>query len=416
MNSLANFSASYSSTLEGPPWLRALRERAVRRLDSTQFPDTSSELWRYSRVGDIDLSRYRPAEGTTTGIGDDARELAAGVTDEEARFLATDGKAVAVEGAPVLLNGSVLDTWSGDAGSEGVDIFGVLNAAFARDVAVIDVPAGGVVASPIVVANHLASNGVATFPRTLVRAGEASQVTVIEIHTSDDVDALTAPVVDVIVGDGANVTYVNVQLLGERVHQVGYNVSRLGRDATFSSTTIALGGDYARVRTDSHLDGIGGTSFLRAVYFGTGTQMHDFRTLQAHSAPKSTSDLLFKGAIGDKARSVYSGLIRVDKGAAGTNAFQTNRNLVLSDGAHAESVPNLEIEENDVKCSHASAVGPIDEDQRYYLESRGVPSNVAERLIAVGFLKEMISTVPASGLVPMLDRRIADKLRGIIES
>ena len=112
--------------------------------------------------------------------------------------------------------------------------------------------------------------------------------------------------------------------------------------------------------------------------------MHDFRTVQHHRAPKTRSDLLYKGAVANSARSVYSGLIRVEKGARGTNAMQTNRNLVLHEGAHADSVPNLEIEDNDVRCSHASAVGPIAEDQRFYLESRGVPPDVADRLIALG--------------------------------
>src|SRR5205807_9669716 len=121
-----------------------------------------------------------------------------------------------------------------------------------------------------------------------------------------------------------------------------------------------------------------------------GDRMHDFRTLQDHAGPSSTSDLLFKGAVKDHGRSVYSGLIRVRKEAPGTNAFQTNRNLVLSEGASAESVPNLEIETNDVKCSHASAVGPIDEEQRYYLESRGVPPDVAERLIVMGVSGEVL--------------------------
>ena len=125
--------------------------------------------------------------------------------------------------------------------------------------------------------------------------------------------------------------------------------------------------------------GAGATSNLLAVYFGAARQMHDFRTLQDHRAPKTTSDLLFKGAVAGAAHSVYSGLIRVEKGARGTNAFQTNRNLVLAEGARADSVPNLEIEENELRCSHASAVGPIDEEQRYYLESRGVPPEVAGR-------------------------------------
>src|SRR5439155_333354 len=129
----------------------------------------------------------------------------------------------------------------------------------------------------------------------------------------------------------------------------------------------ALGGSYARLRTDSRLVGKGASSQLLAVYFGEGEQMHDFRTMQDHAAPNTTSDLLFKGAVQDHARSVYSGLIRVRKEAMGTNAFQTNRNLVLSEGAHADSVPNLEIEANGVRCSHADyslSEGEIYADER----------------------------------------------------
>ena len=119
--------------------------------------------------------------------------------------------------------------------------------------------------------------------------------------------------------------------------------------------------------------GRGATGDLLAVYFGEGDQTLDFRTFQDHDAPDTTSNLLFKGAVGGHSRSVYTGLIQVEKEARGTNAFQTNRNLKLSDHAWAESVPNLEIENNDVHCSHASTVGPVDEEQRFYLESRGVP-------------------------------------------
>jgi Fe-S cluster assembly protein SufD len=122
--------------------------------------------------------------------------------------------------------------------------------------------------------------------------------------------------------------------------------------------------------------------------------------------------LLFKGAVEDHARSVYTGLIRVAKEAVGTNAFQTNRNLVLSEGASAESVPNLEIETNQVQCSHASAVGPIDEEQRFYLESRGVPTEVADRLIVLGFFGEVLERLPVPALSGRLRDAVADKLAG----
>ena len=161
--------------------------------------------------------------------------------------------------------------------------------------------------------------------------------------------------------------------------------------------TASLGGEYARFRTESVLAGQGGSAELLAAYLGDGSQVHDFRTLQEHGAPRTKSDLVFKGAVAGTARSVYSGLIRMRHGAKGADAFQTNRNLVLSEGAHADSVPNLDIEENDVRCSHASAVGPIDREQRFYLEARGVPPAVAERLILLGFFDDLWARITAPG-------------------
>src|SRR5439155_23854843 len=132
--------------------------------------------------------------------------------------------------------------------------------------------------------------------------------------------------------------------------------------------------------------------------YADGDQMLDFRTLQDHEAPHTTSNLLFKGAVDDNARSVYSGMVHIREEAQKVVATQTNRNLVLSEGASAESIPNLVIEANDVKCSHASAVGPIDDDQRYYLESRGVRPEEAERLIVLGFFDDVFERLPLSSL------------------
>ncbi len=253
-----------------------------------------------------------------------------------------------------------------------------------------------------------------TFPRLIVEAGRGSEVTVVERFVSDDARALVVPVTELHTDDGASLRYLGVNQLGPRVWQIAHQIARGERDSRSLLATVALGGYYARVRTDARLDGIGATGDQIAAYFGDGDQMHDFRTLQDHAAPKTTSNLLFKGAVQDHARSVYTGLIRVRKEAPGTNAFQTNRNLKLSEGAWADSVPNLEIENNDVRCSHASAVGPIDADQRFYLESRGVRPATAERLIVLGFFDEVLEQLPAPYLVPELRAAIATKLdRGV---
>jgi Fe-S cluster assembly protein SufD len=274
------------------------------------------------------------------------------------------------------------------------DAFTLRNDAFGDAGIVIDVERNAVVDLPIVVVQDATVDGALLYPRVLVRAGSSANATVLDVALSDDIDALILPIVELHAGANATLRYESVQALGPRVWQVGTTGARVERDAHLISAAVALGGGYARARLDSKVLGPGAETELLAAYFGSSSQIHDFRTLQDHHASKTTSDLLFKGVLTDTSRSVYSGLIRIRPGASGSAAFQTNRNLVLGEGAHADSVPNLEIEENDVKCSHASAVGPVDPDQRFYLESRGVPSHVAERLIVLGFFDDIIERTP----------------------
>ena len=209
---------------------------------------------------------------------------------------------------------------------------------------------------------------------------------------------LVVPVLQVRAGPAARVSYLGINELADTAWQIGHQLAVGDRDSTTTLATVALGGHYARVRTEARISGPGGNTRQVALYFAGGQQMHDFRTIQDHDAPHTTSDLLFKGAVQDQSRSVYTGLIKIRKHARGTAAFQTNRNLTLSEGAWAESVPNLEIETNDVKCSHASTVGPIDAEQRFYLESRGIPTQIAERLIVLGFFDEVLDQLPVGPL------------------
>jgi Fe-S cluster assembly protein SufD len=417
---LKTFSPDAAAALSGPDWLRSRRLAAAERFAAGSLPDPSEEIWRYSRISELDLDAYRPAldapeaAGELGNIPEGTGERAALVVVHNGRVARIDvDPAMAAKGL-VVADVATLDDGEDLLGRTAVaDAFTELNSAFLPGATVVRIPRGLVVERPIVIVHHLDGDGIASFSRTIVQAGDNSDATVIEHQSSSDVVAFSDPVVDLDVGDAARLRYLNVQDLGSRVFQVGYQASRVGQDATLQSSVVALGGDYARVRTDSRIDGKGGTSYLTAVYFADGARMHDFRTIQDHIAPKTTSDLLFKGAVSDNARSVYSGLIRVGKEARGTNAYQTNRNLVLSEGAGAESVPNLEIETNDVVCSHASAVGPIDDEQRYYLESRGIPPEVAERLIVLGFFSEVLDRLPASeaiaGLRATLVRRLAQR-------
>jgi Fe-S cluster assembly protein SufD len=277
-------------------------------------------------------------------------------------------------------------------------------------VVAIDIPRGVTVPHPIVVVQTIEAAGAASAAHLVVRAGEDSDVTVYDHHTSGDVAALVLPQVELDVSDAARVRYVTVQAYGPQVWQLARQSSRVGKSATFSTTMVALGGDYARLAVESSMVGRGGSGAMRAVYFGEGHQMHDFRTLQDHVARDTSSDLLFKGAVADHSRAVYTGLIHIGKDASGVDANQANRNVKLSQHAWAESVPNLEIENNDVRCSHASAVGPVDAQQRFYLESRGVPPEIADQLIVLGFLDEVLEGLPVPDAVPALRQELVAKL------
>jgi Fe-S cluster assembly protein SufD len=293
---------------------------------------------------------------------------------------------------------------------ERPDVFADLNAMFAATTHVL-VPPAVVVEQPIVVTHVVPAGGAMVSPRLVIEAGRDSQVTVVERFVSEAGGAaLVLPVLQVRAGEAARVQYLGVNQLSTDVWSIGHQQAVGERDSTTLLASVALGGDYARVRTEARLVGSGSSTRQVALYFAGGVQMHDFRTIQDHAAPHTTSDLLFKGAVQDHSKSVYTGLIRIRENAKGSNAFQTNRNLTLSEGAWAESVPNLDIETNDVKCSHASTVGPIDEDQRFYLESRGVRPEVAERLVVLGFFDEVLEQLPAGDLAADLRLRVAAKL------
>lgn len=400
--------------------MSARRRSALDRFEAADLPTDSAEEWRYSRVGELDLNHYHPA-ATPAGPVELPVQVTELLAEAGASVVTIDGWLMSSPTPPPgveIIDLSVTgDDVSGIISGEP-DAFSTLSAALAPSPLLVRIAAGAAVSTPIVIVHLTGSEGAATFPRTVVQISEQAEATVLEIMASTTAtsDVLTVPVTELDVADAANLRYVHVQLLGEDAWQIGLQASRVGRDATLTSTAVALGGYYARLRTDSALIGHGGTTRLLAAYFGAGHQMHDFRTVQHHQAPRASSDLVYKGVVANRSRSVYTGLIRVEKGAAGTNALQTNRNLVLHEGAHAESVPNLEIEDNDVRCSHASAVGPVAADQRFYLESRGVPSDVAERLIALGFLDEVLASLPVAGTGAWLRGAVAAKLNAAEEA
>jgi Fe-S cluster assembly protein SufD len=371
----------------------------------TTLPLPTSELedWRYGRIDALDLSAFSPT--TSPGATVDLEMPG----PSSARVSVVDGHLVTSETHHAAITISTTND-VGEVRGLAADGLDELHDALLAAAVVVTIAPGAVVADPIVVVASMVTEGAAAFPHVIIRAGADSEVTVLVHHRSADVHALVVPQIEVEVGAAARVRLLEVQDVGHRVWQLGRQSSRVGADATFTAGMVALGGSYARLAIDSRLEGRGASGELLAISFGEGDQMHDFRTLEDHVAPNTTSNMLFKGAVEDRSRAVYTGLIHIGKGARGSRAFQTNRNVKLSEGAWAESVPNLEIENNDVKCSHASAVGPVDEEQLFYLESRGVPTPVAERLVVLGFFEEVLERLPVQSAVPAVRAELSAKL------
>ena len=350
-------------------------------MSTLALPTVDEEIWRYSRIGELELDSFKLGKLSTKVDASSATK-------------------------------QIISSTTSVVSRTSTDIFEDLNGQHAQLTA-ITTAKNQVVAEPIVITHSLDESGVVAYSRLVVEANENSEVTIVERFVSSaDAKSLIVPVVDVRAAQSARVTYVAINELGAATWQIGYQQAVGQRDSTMQMFTVALGGDYARMRAEVRLEGQGASAQQVALYFADENQMHDFRTLQDHAAPRTHSNLLFKGAVKDTAKSVYTGLIRIRENATKSEAFQTNRNLTLSNGAWAESVPNLEIETNDVKCSHASTVGPIDEEQRFYLESRGIQPEIAERLVVLGFFDEVLNRLPVLPFIAGLRERVSTKLLG----
>jgi Fe-S cluster assembly protein SufD len=429
---LHTFNAEGSAALAGPTWLRDRRAAALSAVESSAMPSESEEVWRYTPIDDLNLDDFAPVT-TAPGELPEAGRIVAEMVGESLGQLS--GQVVVHNGFPLSFGpqggggaalGGAADVPGGQAmvGSvqEGGDALVRLNDAFAPDAVLIDVPAGVVVPDPILIvhwcdageaeAGDAGSSGSAMFPRTAVRLGDGARAAVVEIYVGPigSLRSLVVPVTELLAGDEASLSYVSLQILNHAAWSIARLGARGGKGSVLRTFTVGLGGDYDRVRADVSVDGRGARSEILSAYLGSGTQVHDIRTLQDHVAPRTNSELLCQGAVAGTSRSVYSGLIRVHRGAVRSDARQTNHNLVLDEGAHADSVPNLDILENDVKCSHASTVGPIDEDQRYYIESRGVTPDVAEGLIVRGFFDAIIDRGPVPAVTPLLKREVHARL------
>ncbi len=291
--------------------------------------------------------------------------------------------------------------------------FVALHAALLSGGSFLYVPRDVDVALPLHSAVAVSEPGLAVFPHTLVVAEAGSSVTLVEEHFSESGEerAFAGALAEIYAAEGASVRYVHIQRWGEQTHSLSFLRSFQERGSSVSSVVVGLGGGVSKGHAEAFLEGDEARSQMFGVFLPGGSQHFDYVTLQDHVAPRSVSDLVYKAAVKDRARSLYYGVTRVRKSARQSSAYQGSRNLLLSEGAKAEATPVLEIEAFDVvRCGHGATVGPVDEEQLYYMMCRGLPERDAQRMIVEGFLQEVLEHVPGESVRARVARTVADKL------
>jgi Fe-S cluster assembly protein SufD len=367
------------------------RAAALKRYRKLLLPTTSEEGWRFTDLTGFDPDAYELAEAARPA------EIAPLVELELAGSARIDESGVEIVKAPEGAVFAPLGEKDKRIGAliEVDDKIAAANAAFWRHGLLVEVPAGVELERPLQVRIESTVPNGSLPTRLLVVAGEGSRFTLIEEHVSsaEDLDAFTNCAVEIHVGAGAKLELVSVQRLSRETWHFADQYARLERDSELDSVCVGLGSKKGKTRIFNDLAGAGATSRVTGVYFADGSQQLDFDTYQEHAAPRTSSDFLFRGALRDEATTVWRGMIRVEPEAQGTDAYQENRNLLLSRRAHANSIPGLEILANDVRCSHGATVGQVDREQLFYLMSRGMSASEAERLIVHGFFAETLDRI-----------------------
>ena len=430
-----NRQAVESLSVNEPLWLKERRRHAWSVYERTPMPTTRLEEWRYldlSRKLKLDSMGLLPWSEQRFSEDDAPEPLSATMrSDREAsgHLVDLDGSIAHVDLDPDLASkGLVLSSLRSAVeghshileeflATEAVPAesgkFQALNSALWTDGILLYVPRGVRMELPIRASRWVSAEGSALFSRTLILAEEGSRVSFVDEILSPDFDeqTLVSSAVEVFARDGAQVQYVSLQQMGKGAFHLSQQRTLADNDATLDTLNVGLGSSVARVDLSAELRGTGANSDMLGLYFGEDDQHFDNNTRQDHRAAHSKSDLLYKGALDGRARAVFRGIIKVHQGAQQTDAYQTNRNLLLSDDARAESLPNLEIEADDVRCSHGATVGQLDQEHLFYLMSRGLPRAQAERLVVTGFLGEVLSRLPLGGVVDKVTAIIEERLR-----
>ena len=407
-----------------PEWFAQSQLSAWETFTTLPMPTRRDESWRFAdlKLLSFDAFGIQP-EGVPGAPGDETqlektaarlvfvndRLVAREVTDTSVEVL-TLTEALARHGDRLR---DILTT--PDTGLGGTK-FAALHQAQLQDAVVIFVPAKVEVAEPIEIIHWLGGENGASFPRTIILTERHAKVTVLEHHVSLDENAgFSVGAAQLIAADASSINYVLLKRRNAATKAVHLSTVSTGRDAQVRHSLVNLAAGWTRTECRSLLAGPGSRSEMFSVSLAAGHQEIDQRTLQDHLSPNSYSDLLYKNILFDTARTIFAGLIKVDEGAHGTDAYQKCRNLLLSDTCEANSMPGLEINADQVKCSHGSTTGRIAEEELFYFESRGIPRPLAARLIAVGFAHEVVEKIDHPAIGTLLENALHDRFAALEE-
>src|SRR5579875_1434123 len=414
-----------SASKNEPDWMLERRLRAWQIFEMLPMPSRTDEEWRRTDISKLRLNDLTPfprhnGAGVTSPLNleghdgglltHDNSEVASRTVRselEEAGVVFTDLETALAERPDLIQRYFMTDAVVADYNK-----FTALNGAFWSGGTFLYVPRGVDVSLPLRSLYTLSEGGAALFTHTLIVVEDGARVTYLEEYASEHIDrqSLNAGVVEVFVKPRAHLTYITLQDWTGEMYDVSTQRALLDRDSVLDWLVIGLGNGVTKANLEANLRGAGASTQMLGILWGYGKQHTDYHTVQDHTAPHTTSDLLYKAALTDESRSIFSGRIRVTKGAQGTDAYQANRNVLLSDKSSAFPSPNLEIEANEVRCTHGATVGKIDEEQLFYLMSRGLTRDTATRMIVEGFFEDVLQREPVGGIRDNLRDLIARKM------
>lgn len=423
-----------TSTTNEPTWLAERRAAGIEQFNALAMPTARDEMWRFASVGRLSIDGFNPVEAPSadtlaalverSGLVSERAGRSVYVDDAQANFegisaeLAAKGVIYlpineAVAQHPELMEKYFLQE-STELGSE--KFFG-LHASVVCAGSVLFVPKGVEVEQPFVNYYWTSGERAAVFPHTLVIADDNAKASVVDIFFSEteENEALNVSVSNIHAGAGANVFRKIVQDWNEKTVSFQLDTTIADRDAQVKNVAVNIGAERARFENQTRIEGPGADVKMYSLTVAEETQEFDQRTFQTHNAGNAVSDLLYKNALLDNSRTIFSGLIKVAEGAQQTDAYQTNRNLLLDPTAEANALPGLEILANDVKCSHGATTGNVNEDELFYMMQRGIPKRVAMQLMVFGFFEEVIEKVESDELADNLRELIRNKFESKIK-